>query len=181
MAGKSVGPLSQRQPGPGWSISRAQRSGPQSSAVSRRRDFFFIDRNCMRGRSDTGPRFTGFSQCDDDLADLLVGLEVLVCLDSVGEGKGFGNFDLEAAVGDAVEDIFAGGAGEVVVGVDFAHGIGAHGELLMHGNDEREGGGLERERAILDEYAVVGGGGGELLDEGAGDRDRRERARLSRR
>src|ERR1700733_13178677 len=123
----------------------------------------------MRGRSDTGQPFTELSQCDDDLADLLVGLEILVCLHAVSEGESFGNFDLEAAVRDAVEDIFAAGAAVGSVGVVLAHSMRALGELVVHRMDERKGGGLERERAILDEYGVVRGGGGELLDEGTGD------------
>ena len=40
--------------------------------------------------------------------------------------------------------------------------------LCMRG-DEREGRGLERESAVLDEDGVMGGGADELLDEGAGD------------
>ncbi len=46
--------------------------------------------------------------------------------------------------------------------------VGAHGELLVHGGDEREGRGLERESAVFDEDGVMGGGADELLDEGAG-------------
>jgi nicotinamidase-related amidase len=84
-------------------------------------------------------------QGDDDLAHLLVGLEILVGLYGIGKGEGSRDFDLEAAVGDAIEDVFAGGAGEIGVGVDFAQCVTAHGELLVQRDDKWEGGGLERE------------------------------------
>ena len=76
----------------------------------------------------------------------------------------------KSAVGDAVEDILAGAAGEVGVGVDLAQCETAHGELLLQCDDQREGCGLEGERPVLDENSVRCGSRGELLDEGTGDR-----------
>ncbi len=87
-----------------------------------------------------------------------------------GERKCLGDFDRKSAVGNAVEDVFARGAGEVGVGVDLAQCVTAHGEFLLQRDGQRKGRGLEGERSVFDENSVRCGGSGELIDEGTGDR-----------